>query len=305
MIDVTPDNLIFPEKCLLCDSTSFHQVTTTLRYPYNGAVFRCRKCDLVFLHPGMDPEREKAFYEQEYGDIFSLEKGTTPASLFEARLPEAQIYYEWVKKWIQPDSVCLEIGCASGYFLNIIQNKVEKVVGIESHHLLRSYCLDMGIETYMSVSECADMKFDMVFLFFVLEHIGDPLSYLSELGRVIKPGGSIIIVVPNVDDALLNLYNIQEINQFYYTPAHQFYYKKDTLELLFMKSHLWKEVSIIPVQRYDLSNHMYWMQERRPGGQGRYNNIFSQTLLEEYATCLKQHFLCDTLLLRADRRDDS
>ena len=290
-----------PERCYLCNNDSFDLVTSDLRYSYEGSIFRCQQCKNVFLYPGMDAEREKTFYEQEYGDIFSSEKGTTPESLFHARLPDARIYLDWVHEWLSPEYECLEIGCASGYFLHLIQNSVRKVAGVESHHLLRSYCSDKGIEMYDSISDCESQKFDLVFLFFVLEHIGDPLSLLHELARIIKPGGQLVIVVPNIDDALLKLYDIPEIIPFYYTPAHQYYYNKDTLSLLFNRSGTWKDTMIIPKQRYDLSNHMNWMQKGKPGGQGKYNGIFSKELNEEYAACLNKEFLCDTLLLKAIR----
>lgn len=54
-------------------------------------------------------------------------------------------------------------------------------------------------------------------------------------------------------------------------------------------------IRILPKQRYDLSNHMHWMQYRRPGGFGKYNHIFSEKLRTEYAENLINHSLCDTL----------
>ena len=52
---------------------------------------------------------------------------------------------------------------------------------------------------------------------------------------------------------------------------------------------------IFPLQRYDLSNHMYWMITGKPGGQGHFNAVFSPALLAEYEKNLKARFLCDTI----------
>lgn len=298
------DSVRYPKHCALCDSDSFTLVTNKLRYPYPGGVFRCNSCNLVFLYPGMDAEQEKIFYEKEYGDIFSTEKGTTPQALFHARLPDAEMYYNWIEPWIKKTDTCLEIGCASGYFLSILKNHVREVAGIESHRLLRSFCTERGFLMFETIDECPDCRFDVVFLFFVLEHLGDPLSFLSSIRRILQPGGTLIVVVPNVDDALLRLYDIPEIIPFYYTPAHQFYYNRDTLQKLMNTSGNWKDCSVVPIQRYDLSNHMHWMQERKPGGQGRYNEVFSEDLLFAYAQCLTKTFLCDTLLLKAVAKKD-
>jgi hypothetical protein len=54
---------------------------------------------------------------------------------------------------------------------------------------------------------------------------------------------------------------------------------------------------LVPEQRYDLSNHIKWMTEGKPGGQGQFNHIFSEALREAYADDLKSHWLCDSIFL--------
>ena len=53
----------------------------------------------------------------------------------------------------------------------------------------------------------------------------------------------------------------------------------------------------MPEQRYDLSNHLVWMQKGIPGGQDYYNNIFSQSTLELYRNDLIKSWNCDTFFL--------
>ena len=54
---------------------------------------------------------------------------------------------------------------------------------------------------------------------------------------------------------------------------------------------------LIPEQRYDLSNHMGWMQYGKPGYQDHYNNIFSSDTINNYKTDLKNKWMCDTMFL--------
>jgi len=43
----------------------------------------------------------------------------------------------------------------------------------------------------------ADARFDLIILFQVLEHIGEPVALLKECGKRLAPGGNLIINVPN------------------------------------------------------------------------------------------------------------
>jgi len=280
--------------CYLCQNDTFDLVTEKLRYDVPKKAYKCKKCGLVFLFPRMTQEEERIFYEKEYGEIYSTEKGTTPEKLFQSRLPDAKLYFEWVKPYLSDSHECLELGCASGYFLATIRKAVAGVSGIETHKLLSEYCRNIGIKTYESVIECPDGHFDRIFMFFLLEHIGDPVEYLHSVDRVMKPGGQLFIIVPNVNDALMSLYDIPAFKNFYFTPAHQYYYSKETLTAMLEKSGM-HTISVFPRQRYDLSNHMHWMMNGKPGGAGKYNSVFSGKLLQEYAKNLEQHFLCDTL----------
>jgi len=281
-------------KCDLCNSNEIELLSETLRYSTASKIYRCKECGLVFLYPKMSLEEERAFYEKEYGDIYSTEKGTTPERLFETRLPDAKIYLDWVKDFIRNQDDCLEIGCASGYFLATLKPCVKSVAGIETHTLLKQFCESIGIQMFDQLDGIQDAQYDRIFLFFLLEHLGEPVEFLQLVRKKLKKDGTAFIVVPNVGDALLSLYDIPAFKSFYFTPAHQFYYSKETLALLFKKAGF-ERFDIYPIQRYDLSNHMHWMMYGRPGGMGRYNQVFSETLLKEYSRVLEDRFICDTL----------
>ena len=281
--------------CPLCSSNNTIVLSEKLRYESPRKVFQCRDCSLVFLYPRMTSEEERIFYEKEYGEIYSSEKGTTPASLFTARLPDARMYRDWVRDITDSSCDCLELGCASGYFLDTIRSSVKSVSGIESHLLLNEHCKKIGIRTFDSLNDCGEEQFDRIFMFFLLEHIGDPVAYLRSVKKALKKGGILFIVVPNIDDALMSLYDIPDFKPFYFTPAHQYYYSKATLSRMLTLAGFANHI-IHPKQRYDLSNHMHWMMYGKPGGTGKFNTVFSPDLLREYAQNLENKFLCDTLV---------
>jgi 2-polyprenyl-3-methyl-5-hydroxy-6-metoxy-1,4-benzoquinol methylase len=281
--------------CHLCGRARIELVADRLRYKSLSKAYRCKDCGLVFLFPRMTQSEEQAFYEKEYGNIYSREKGTTPEDLFKARRSDARLYYKLSKDFINKRADCLEIGCASGYFLHEIKNKVRSVVGVESHQILKRYCQEKGITMYDSLDLCPIKALDIVFLFFVLEHIGDPIDFLKRIILRLKKKGAILLTVPNNNDALITLYNVPAFKDYYYTPAHQFYYTESTLRTLFRKAGF-QRYDITTIQRYDLSNHMHWMMHGKPGGMGKFKDVFSTDLNERYKKDLIEAGKGDTLL---------
>jgi SAM-dependent methyltransferase len=281
-------------SCYLCGGTDVQIVADKFRYETPQAGYRCRGCGLVFIYPRMTAEEERKFYEQEYGIIYSKEKSTTPADLFQARQGEARQFLTWTEPYIKPADAALEIGCASGYFLDLIRDRVASVAGVETHAELREYAHRLGLTVWDDLARCPAGSIDLVLVFFVLEHIGDPLTFLAAIRRVSRPGARVCFVVPNVDDALLTVYKVPSFRDFYFTPAHQFYYSPQTMARLFLQAGF-ERFDILQRQRYDLSNHMQWMMDGRPGGMGRFNDIFSPRLLDEYRQTLESHKVADAL----------
>ena len=186
--------------CYLCHGDDLEQVADKFRYDVPKIAYRCRACSLVFMHPRMTAEEERRFYELEYGIIYSQEKNVTPRDLFQARQSEARLYVDWTAPFVQPGGRALEIGSASGYFLDMIRSGVASVAGVETHTELRDYARELGITMYADLAEVPLESADAVFIFFVLEHVGDPLAFLAAVTRVCRPGARLFIVVPNVVD---------------------------------------------------------------------------------------------------------
>jgi len=137
------------------------------------------------------------------------------------------------------------------------------------------------------------MKFDKIFLFHVLEHIYNPIEYLKELKEKLNQYGKIFIEIPNNNDILLKGYQIQEFRDFYYQSAHLWYFNRSSLEFIFEQLNL--KYNIYNIQRYDLSNHIKWLKDKKPGGQGFYDNLFSNEIKNNYKKFLIENDKSDTL----------
>jgi SAM-dependent methyltransferase len=99
-------------------------------------------------------------------------------------------------------------------------------------------------------------------MIYVLEHIGNPREFLSSIKKLLKPDGKLVILVPNIQDALVNLFEIPEFRSFYYCIEHLYYYSNRTLARLLEEEGFDTEVELI--QEYPITNHLNWAYRRAP-----------------------------------------
>jgi O-methyltransferase involved in polyketide biosynthesis len=127
----------------------------------------------------------------------------------------------------------------------------------------------------------------------VLEHVREPTRFLAQLAERLAPGGRLVVEVPNVDDALVRLYEIPAYRRFYYQKAHLWYFSASTLAEVLSQAGLTAEVA--GVQRYDLSNHLRWAISGASGGSGFYSSVLTPDVDAAYADALTRAGHADTL----------
>lgn len=106
------------------------------------------------------------------------------------------------KTGIFPPADILEVGSHEGLFLKTAKENGYGVLGIEPNAHAAKYALANGIKTIEgyfeeSFGQVADRRVDVVALFHVLEHIPDYENCLSKIKSVLKPGGLLVLEVPN------------------------------------------------------------------------------------------------------------
>lgn len=90
----------------------------------------------------------------------------------------------------------LDIGCASGYFLDEARRDGWAVHGVDVSPAARARAAGLGIEVTDDLAEVAAADpagFDAVTLFQVLEHAVDPVATLGLAADCLRPGGTVLI----------------------------------------------------------------------------------------------------------------
>ncbi len=282
-------------KCYICSKSTFDRVKGKVRDIPGMSILRCKSCGLVFLE-NFDHIDDK-FYEN------SRMRENQRISAWKAYMLECARDDErraaWLKSEIRGKAV-LDFGCGGGGFLSNIKSTAKKCLGVEKDRNLRRIIKrKLKIATYSDINEVVD-KFDFITMFHVLEHFKDPRDILVKLSRLLTKSGRIIIEVPSADDALLSFYESKPFSEFTYWGCHLYLFNASTLKKLIEGAGL--SVNYIKqIQRYPLSNHLYWLAKGKPGGHKIWNFIDTKELNKAYEARLADRKACDTLIAMAGR----
>ena len=263
--------------------------------------WECRVCKAIYLYPTLTPEEEKIFYLDEFESYMESRVGdhrdwsnadrhkVTNQDQIIRRMP-------FLEDFLVPKMDLLEIGCSSGFMLDAFREREINCCGVEPSGLFGKYLEDSGYEVFSDLSEIKkEKKFDLIVHFFVFEHIRDPRAFLKSSMSLLKDRGAIVCEMPCANDPLTSLYDIEVFEKFYWSIAHHFYYTPGSLSYLL--DDLGYKYELVPEQRYDISNHIVWMTEGRPGGQDRFTEQFGDSLVKSYKQRLIETWNCDTIFL--------
>lgn len=131
-------------------------------------------------------------------------------------------------------NLLLDIGCGTGDFLKTASDNNWEVLGIEPYEQARSIA---NAKTKNSVFDVTHLKqlndhsFDVITLWHVLEHLPDLDNQLSNIKRLLKPNGVLVIAVPNYRS-----YDAQFYKSFwaaYDVPRHLWHFSQRSISKLF------------------------------------------------------------------------
>lgn len=97
----------------------------------------------------------------------------------------------------------LEVGCGEGRGIDLIIDKCKSYTAIDKiepviDQLRKKYPFGKFLSGNIPpLTQFSDNSFDRIFSFQVIEHIGDDHLFLSEINRILKPGGIALITTPN------------------------------------------------------------------------------------------------------------
>ena len=162
-------------------------------------IAECRICQLGMLSPRPDAAELSDLYQETYFDRVSLGQPATQA-VVERRVRESRKRVTLVRSYLRRGRL-LDVGCATGYFLEAARRAGFSVAGIEhSGWAVEEANRLFGVNA--RAGELSDLigrdeRYDGVTMWHVLEHTRDPKESLHAVKTLLKKGGVVFIELPN------------------------------------------------------------------------------------------------------------
>jgi SAM-dependent methyltransferase len=179
---------------------------------------RCLSCGFIYQNPRPSKEERFKSYQhylpqgadeiEAWGRMMEtvFKKG---ADLIECHISKGKL---------------LDVGTGYGFFLALMQSRGWQAMGLEAssrgaNYGRKRWGLRILAQPWGKAS-FPEKEFDVVTAFYVIEHLPDPLAFLKEVHRIMRPGGMILLRYPHTTP-IKNLLSFMRVgNNLYHLPFH-------------------------------------------------------------------------------------
>lgn len=227
--------MVEPVKCNLCGSDKYSVIYKT----YDGdisdiepasytitdnkrdivvRIVKCAVCGLIYVNPRPGLDLLVNNYIKSADDLYLKEE-------LGRRISAKKILREL--KRIKKTGRILDIGCATGFFLDEARKAGFEIHGVELSKWAVDYAgSKLGIDTIhqgaLKEEVYPKSHFDAVVLSDVIEHLADPKGTLVEIRKILKPDGVICVNTPNIDSLISKIlrarwWGVKNTHLYYFT----------------------------------------------------------------------------------------
>lgn len=222
-------------SCILCGATGpFRSRGSKEGY----GIEDCPACGLVQLVPTPTPETLRALYED---DSYFGGEGSGYSQYESQEAEYLATFREDVKRIAEfvPSGRVLEVGCGYGYFLQCALDAGYDAYGIDLSPAAVKYAADrypgrVFCGLLEEVPEVQGQQYDVIFGSHLIEHLTEPADFLATASRLLRPGGLIVMVTPNIKSLLSKVSGSRWVS--FKIPEHVSYYDPQTITELLRRS---------------------------------------------------------------------
>lgn len=205
--------MVHYNECPVCKgkaAASFLKVTDFSASKKTFEVWACPDCTVCFTQDAPSQDEIGPYYQfEDYISHTDTQKGLVNRLYHFVRGITLNSKKSIVQKATGlKNGSLLDIGSGTGAFINKMQQSGWQVTGLEPDETARKKCLDNHGITAQLPEELFNLpaqSFDVITMWHVLEHVHQLQEYIQQIKTLLKPGGVLIIAVPNytAHDALV------------------------------------------------------------------------------------------------------
>lgn len=180
----------FVMQCEICQSTRVSIWATVSHHDY----YLCKTCEHLYMYPKPSPVTVEAYYQN--ATFYNKAACEEPRLIEEARR-RVKILERLAEKCRLKKSL-LDVGCASGIFLEQAQKNGWVVEGIELSPVLSAMARTKGLRVANGWIEGRPnhSRYPVVTAWEVIEHAIDPLKFLNTVRSYVQDGGLVALSTP-------------------------------------------------------------------------------------------------------------
>jgi len=200
----------------------------------NVGLVKCSNCNFVFSEWIPSKQELVDYYASDY------DRTSYFSPITEKRYNQLLDDFEKYKS----TGRILDIGAGCGFFLKTAQKRGWEVYGTEIDSSAVANCIDPNIKMSFGDINTIDFPenyFDVVVHIEVIEHINNPNEYVSEIYKILRPGGITYLTTPNFN--AIHRYRLKGKYDIISYPNHLCYYTTKTIKDLF-NSHKLKPIKV-------------------------------------------------------------
>ncbi len=255
------------KKCPICHSENYSDWRSAIDHNVSGDTFKiveCNECSFRYTNPIPSENTIGEYYKSDnYVSHSSTKKGVINKIYHIIRKHAIKQKEGYAKQYSDGKSI-LDIGCGTGDFLGYCKSNNWDVLGLEPDEDARILALKNNNVSSKDISELKNLKEnsrDVITMWHVLEHVYNLNEDIEEYKRILKPGGHIIVAVPNCSshDAEYYKHHWAALD----LPIHLYHFRPNDIKSLFTK-HGMELIKIIPM-KFD-SYYISMISEKYKGG---------------------------------------
>lgn len=216
-----------PTCCPLCISAARYDFAK-----FGKEFYSCTSCGLGFIHPPLHLDEIMKLYDQSYYDSWGIAGDDTATE----RMKQATFHDKLavIEKGMPDKGRILDIGCATGFFLDAARQRGWEPYGVELSSYSSAQARKKIGEERIFTGQVEEARFtegffDTVVMTDVIEHVMDVQSFVVEVARILRPGGVVAITTPN---PLTLSCRLLGKHWPHYKLEHLLYFTPDALSLL-------------------------------------------------------------------------